>query len=474
MDIRPAPSGSIFISYRREDASGEAGRLYDRLVERFGRNHVFIDVDSIEPGEVFAEVIQETLAACRVLVAVIGAGWMTATDADGHRRLDSPQDFVRIEIEAALTRGLRVIPVLIEDTPMPWAADLPATLRPLADRHAVRLSAARFGYDSSRLMDTVQRVLDTPGTASRPPGTPVPTTATESSPASSHSRRDPSPASRDNTQELPLDHPSTAATGKPDKSRPVPRPPTVVGRRIRHRRLLRVRTFALPLVLVLAVLTWLGYRRAFSHEPAGATHLGAHPSSGSAAREAIFADDFSETRNDWIRYANGATEGTYDQGAYELSTGTLGDVIAIPGLAPAGLSRVLLQVDARLVSGPVGHGYGVVCRYRDKGNYYWFNITNDGYYGVNKMAGGVYTRLQSPKRSGAIHSSGLNRIQAVCADAAGSRSVELALWVNGRQLVTVRDVGQVLPGGKAGLFGRDNTGGPTTWMFDNFALWRLP
>src|SRR5690349_20337215 len=134
---------SIFLSYRRTDAPGHAGRLYDRLVDRFGENGVFKDVDSMQPGADFGEVIEETVARCDALIAVIGRDWLAA-DADGLRRLDSPEDWVRLEIGNALKRRVRVIPVLVEDARMPSAADLPEDLQALARRHAVELSESAW------------------------------------------------------------------------------------------------------------------------------------------------------------------------------------------------------------------------------------------------------------------------------------------------------------------------------------------
>src|SRR3954463_10334202 len=98
----------IFLCYRREDSGGHAGRIYDRLTQHFGsRQPIFIDVDSVDPGVDFVDAIQQTVASCDVLIAVIGRNWVTATDDEGRRRLEDPQDFVRLEIEAALERNIR-------------------------------------------------------------------------------------------------------------------------------------------------------------------------------------------------------------------------------------------------------------------------------------------------------------------------------------------------------------------------------
>ena len=92
--------GGIFVSYRRQDSSHLAGRLYDRLADRFGKSQVFMDVDTIEPGVNFAEEVNRAVATCTVLLAVVGPNWLTVTDEYGCRRLDDPDDYVRLEIEA--------------------------------------------------------------------------------------------------------------------------------------------------------------------------------------------------------------------------------------------------------------------------------------------------------------------------------------------------------------------------------------
>src|SRR5574337_1156833 len=111
-------TGGVFISYRREDSGGYAGRIYDRLTSRLGRENVFFDVDTIPPGRDFVEVLSERVAKCDALLAVIGKHWVVSADSNNRRRLDDPNDFVRIEIEAALNRNVPVIPVLVDGAAM--------------------------------------------------------------------------------------------------------------------------------------------------------------------------------------------------------------------------------------------------------------------------------------------------------------------------------------------------------------------
>jgi len=118
-------SGRVFISYRRQETSGLAGRLYERLAARLSDDQVFMDVDTIAPGLDFAEVITEAVSTCEVLLAVIGPRWLDAKDEDGQRRLEDPDDIVRLEIAAALERNIRVIPILVEGAQMPRLQQLP-------------------------------------------------------------------------------------------------------------------------------------------------------------------------------------------------------------------------------------------------------------------------------------------------------------------------------------------------------------
>ena len=146
----PARTGGVFVSYRREGTAHIAGRLADRLTDRFGEDQVFMDVESIEPGLDFRDVITDAIDRCDILLVIIGPGWATA-------RLAEPDDLVRIEIEAALRRGIRVIPVFVDDAEMPRAADLPQSLAALARRHGTTVRHASFRQDVARLLDVLDR-----------------------------------------------------------------------------------------------------------------------------------------------------------------------------------------------------------------------------------------------------------------------------------------------------------------------------
>ncbi|HXO27232.1 MAG TPA: toll/interleukin-1 receptor domain-containing protein, partial [Thermoanaerobaculia bacterium] len=151
-------SANIFINYRREDSAGHTGRLFDRLSARLpGR--VFMDIDTLEPGVDFAEVIEKAVGSCQVLIVVIGNDWLRVKDAAGHRRLDDEADYVRLELATALQRSIRVIPVLVQGAPMPRAEELPADIARLARRNAIELSDARWAYDVDRLSHTIEEVL---------------------------------------------------------------------------------------------------------------------------------------------------------------------------------------------------------------------------------------------------------------------------------------------------------------------------
>jgi hypothetical protein len=147
----------VFISYRRDDSAGHAGRLFDHLSSTFGADGVFMDVDDIRRGENFADTLTERLKQSDVLLAVIGRQWLTLTDAEGTRRLDKPDDWVRNEVEAALSGGLLVVPVLVGGAALPKAADLPKDIRALAERQLAEVRDGSWNDDVARLCKDIKR-----------------------------------------------------------------------------------------------------------------------------------------------------------------------------------------------------------------------------------------------------------------------------------------------------------------------------
>ena len=150
---------TIFINYRREDSIGSAGRLHDRLAQTFGQQNIFMDVDSIPVGVDFVADLNSQVAACDVVLVVIGPNWLDAKDESGRRRLDNPDDFVAIEIAAALARNIRVIPVLVDGARMPKASELPDPIKPLVRRNAFEMRNAQFRRDADALIAKVREAL---------------------------------------------------------------------------------------------------------------------------------------------------------------------------------------------------------------------------------------------------------------------------------------------------------------------------
>jgi hypothetical protein len=160
---------AIFLSYRRGDTAPVTARLADDLAGRFGRDQLFLDVETLAPGEDFARGLEHALRAAAVVLIVIGPDWLDVRLPDGTRRLDDPADFVRREVEAALASGVPVIPLLVDGARMPARTALPAALVPLADRQACELRASRWPADAERLL----RLLEERHGLEARPATPV-------------------------------------------------------------------------------------------------------------------------------------------------------------------------------------------------------------------------------------------------------------------------------------------------------------
>src|SRR5262245_6337147 len=145
----------IFICYRREDTAPYTGRLYDDLVDYFGSDHLFRDIYTLELGDNFVEAIKKAIGSCDALIVLIGEKWLNCADEKGRRRLDNPEDYLRLEIATALDRDILVIPVLVQGATMPRPQDLPDTLVKLTQRHALEITDSHWKEDVNRLIETL-------------------------------------------------------------------------------------------------------------------------------------------------------------------------------------------------------------------------------------------------------------------------------------------------------------------------------
>jgi hypothetical protein len=159
-------SGSIFISYRRQDAA-HAGRLFDALAHRYGQANVVFDVDTIAPGAGFEPQLHDAVRSSDVLIAVVGPSWLTATDVNGRRRIDHPDDFVRVEIAAAIAQNKKLLPVLVGGASLPHGAQLPLDIATLAHWQAIELRDERYQQGLDDLFRALDRTL--PVVSDRPP-----------------------------------------------------------------------------------------------------------------------------------------------------------------------------------------------------------------------------------------------------------------------------------------------------------------
>jgi hypothetical protein len=148
---------NIFISYRRDDSLPWTGRLHDHFARHFGAEHVFVDIDSIEPGDDFSDVVRTRIEECDVFVPVIGRSWMTVADASGNRRLDDRDDYVRMEVSTALSLRKRIVPVIVGGAKMPEKRDLPGDIAALATKNGFAVDDLRFAEDVRRLILMLER-----------------------------------------------------------------------------------------------------------------------------------------------------------------------------------------------------------------------------------------------------------------------------------------------------------------------------
>ena len=408
------PGGRIFISYRREETAYPAGWLYDRLRVRYA-GQVFKDVDSIEPGDDFVEAITRAVASCDVLLALIGDQWLTVTSADGRRRIDDPEDFVRVEIEAALTRNVRVIPILIDGARMPRSEELPENLARLVRRQALDLSPSRFDSDLSRLL----KVLD----------------------ATLLEMRDPP---RSNTAVLrgtETEQSDRGAAADPHRPPPVHREPDAERRRRPRPAVIGGATGG---VVVIALVISAVLLRSPETTP-------------------ILSEDFTSQANGWkIASDWTSAKATYVPGAYRLSVpaddegaGAWAFPVNATQMVPTAPQNLRVEVDGRILpAADKSTEYGVVCRSGGHGGY--ILAVAGGHARIVRVGSSdVYQMLE--ERDAPVDTATINRIRAECTTVDGERAVHLALSVNGQKVAAYIDTNDPLLNGTSGLHVRTLT-----------------
>ena len=419
---RPTASGRIFISYRREETAYPAAWLYDRLADRFADGQVFKDVDSIELGDDFVEVITEAIGSCDVLLALIGNEWLTITDEDGQRRLDDPDDFVRVEIEAALKRNVRVIPILVDGARMPRATELPPSLAGLVRRQALELSPNRFELDTNRLLKVLDKTVvevrtahaDTAGTKGPAGTTPDPSTTHLPTAPEQREQAEPSP-----THSSSPAAPATPAGPSPSDSG---KPPGEQHRR----RSTRIWVLAVAAVGVVLVLVIVAIVASSDRTPSTATGV-------------IFQDDFSSQASEWADTDSGPMGGEYASGAYRISVPPpTDDRVSLPTNAsrvyPLAPPNLRIEVQGHMLpQSDNDSGYGIQCRV-DGANAYEFTVTEDDATIAKTGADVLRQNTTLP-----IDPHALNRLHATCTNVEGQRAVHLVFSVNGRVLVEYTD-----------------------------------
>jgi TIR domain len=449
--VSPSAPGRIFISYRREETAYPAGWLYDRLADRYGGGQVFKDVDSIQLGDDFVEVLTRAVGSCDVLLALIGDEWLTVTDEHGRRRLDDPDDFVRLEIEAALSRNVRVIPILVGEARMPRAEELPGSLAGLVRRQALELSPARFDFDTGRLL----KVLD---------GALAEARAAQAGPS-------PTPGAPQGAAAMPpAARPSPGASGPPGERR---------RRRSTRAWLLAGAGIAVVLVVVVAVIvansrTTPSPTGASSPRASAVAATTSTPASTSApAHEAVFRDDFTNRTAGWEGDGAQAKGSGYVGGAYRISappTAGGGGAGSRPTKAgrvdPYAPPRIRVEVEGRrLPTSDPSMSYGILCRI--KGEDAYALTISDGYASIEKY--GRYKLLKEAQPQ--VNPSSRNKLRAVCAGGEGRQPVHLELWVNGRKVVETTDRDAPLETGAVGLVvGTYQTTRASLAEFDNFVV----
>jgi hypothetical protein len=451
-DSRPG-EGRVFISYRREETAYPAGWLFDRLTDHFGKGQIFKDVDSIELGDDFVEVISGAVGSCDVLLALIGDRWVTITDDQGKRRLDDPNDFVRLEIEAALVRNVRVIPILVDGARMPRAEDLPPSLAKLVRRQALELSPARFDFDTGRLVRVLDKTLAEVRTV-------------EDGTASGNGKSKPQGQSVTELPEGPGRHEHTPGSRTHDRTPAVAIPQSAPAEaresedKTGHRLRARAPILAAVAVVVVAIAVFI------------ITIV--IPDSA-----VILEDDFSDRNSGWKDVGDERLGGHYANGAYNIyvEAGDAGELAwgsapeNIETLFPKAPSSLSIEVEGEKLAGGSHetNGYGIFCRGEGEESDYAF-ILGRREVTIGKTAGGDFNVLDTA-RTPAADPNARNELGAVCKNVQGNEAVHLEFSVNGEVVAAATDTDDPLLSGTIGLF--VYTVETQEVEFDNFVVTEL-
>jgi hypothetical protein len=470
-------TGRIFISYRRDETAYPAGWLFDRLAEHFGPAQVFKDVDSIELGDDFVQVITRAVGSCDVLLALIGDEWLTITDEHGRRRLDDPHDFVRLEIQAALTRNVRIVPILVDGARMPHADELPADLVGLVHRQALELSPSRFEYDTSRLIKVLDTTLANVRTA-LDDAAAISTPAMSPHLSTSGGQRPPDqlePTSRGGRPNVPPPAPATPGGDRPlaDQTKPPEKQSRSLSRRARV--LTGVGAGTLILLLIVAIAVYLN-----NTKPA---QTGTVPSTSSPKGQVIFQDDFASRANKWDDAGRTRVGGHYTNEAYRIyaepdASGAQSIARSAPrkpsSVYPSAPLNLHVEVDAKALALPQNTAYGLACR-AGSGELqygYVFNVGDD-YLSIAKYDTNGDFREIGPSHSlpSGFKMNASHHLEADCRSDEGDQAVHLVFTVNGLVIAEETDSENPLTGGTVALFAVafDNAEAVEV-EFDNFVV----
>ena len=470
-------TGRIFISYRREETAYAAGWLFDRLADHFGAAQVFKDVDSIELGDDFVEVISRAVGSCDVLLALIGDQWLTIVDVQGRRRLDDPHDFVRLEIEAALRRNVRIVPILVAGANMPRTDELPAGLAGLVRRQALELSPSRFEYDLSRLLRVLERTLADvrmevdiaaviPSSAAHAPGEQI---------AAQQSPKQPEQAHRRGRSSISAPAPASPAV---DRAPGDQTKPTDMSGRVSMRARVLAGVGAGLLILVVVVAVFVYFDR---WSPQTAT---VETTTSTPSRQVVFRDSFDNRANGWDDAGSTRAGGHYKNGAYQVyaqpredSTewGAPRNASSVYPSAPAGLR---IEVDAKALAIPEGTAFGIGCRMTNNGDVlsgYLFMLSNENLW-INKYGVNGRYRLLTPATGlplpSAFKVNSTNRLEADCSGGEGDQAVSLVFRVNGQVAAKATDSKDPLTTGTVALLAEayEDSKKAVEVQFDNFAV----